>query len=155
MENWDEEISREEFALEAIAVFGRLSTLDEPLIIVFDQLEGLSDKSTILSNFGDAVKKILTVVPNSLVILNLFPDRWQQFQTVFDKAVIDRFPDQVHLPRPNANTLSDILQAKLQNTTLDLGEIFDAKEREDILSQKSIRAVLNRAADYYRCKSMI
>ena len=153
LKSWDEEISREEFALEAIAVFGRLSTLDEPLIIVFDQLEGLSDKPAILSNFGDAVKEILTVVPNSLVILNLFPDRWQQFQTVFDSAVIDRFPDQVHLPRPNANTLSDILQAKLQNTTLDLGEIFDAKEQEDILSQKSIRAVLNRAADYYRYKA--
>jgi DNA polymerase III epsilon subunit-like protein len=152
LENWDEEISREEFALEAIAVFGRLSTLDEPLIIVFDQLEGISDKPAILSSFGDAVKEILTVVPNSLVILNLFPDRWQQFQTVFDNAVIDRFPDQVHLPRPNPNTLSDILQAKLQNTTLDLAEIFDAKEREDILSQKSIRAVLNRAADYYRYK---
>jgi DNA polymerase III epsilon subunit-like protein len=153
LENWDEEISREEFALEAIAVFGRLSTLDEPLIIVFDQLEGLSDKPEILTNFGNAVKEILTVVPNSLVILNLFPDRWQQFQTVFDSAVIDRFPDQVHLPRPNASTLSDILQAKLQNTTLDFEEIFDAKEREDILSQKSIRAVLNRAADYYRYKA--
>ncbi|MEI6330540.1 MAG: hypothetical protein WCP16_14980 [Pseudanabaena sp. ELA645] len=152
LENWDEEISREEFALEAIAVFGRLSTLDEPLIIVFDQLEGLSDKPAILSSFGDAVKEILTVVPNSLVILNLFPDRWQQFQTVFDNAVIDRFPDQVHLPRPNHSTLSQILQAKLQNTTLELGEIFDSKEREDILSQKSIRAVLNRAADYYRHK---
>ncbi len=152
LENWDEEISREEFALEAIAVFGRLSTLDEPLIIVFDQLEGLNDKPAILSSFGDAVKEILTVVPNSLVILNLFPDRWQQFQTVFDNAVIDRFPDQVHLPRPNHSTLSDILQAKLQNTTLDLGEIFDSKEQEDILSQKSIRAVLNRAADYYRYK---
>jgi len=153
LENWDEEISREEFALEAIAVFGRLSTLDEPLIIVFDQLEGLSDKPEILTNFGNAVKEILTVVPNSLVILNLFPDRWQQFQTVFDSAVIDRFPDQVHLPRPNASTLSDILQAKLQNTTLDFEEIFNAKEREDILSQKSIRAVLNRAADYYRYKA--
>jgi DNA polymerase III epsilon subunit-like protein/GTPase SAR1 family protein len=152
LENWSEEISREEFALEAIAVFGKLSTLDEPLIIVFDQLEGLSNKPAILSNFGDAVKEILTVVPNSLVILNLFPDRWQQFQTVFDNAVIDRFPDQVHLPRPSQSTLREILQAKIQDTTLDLGEIFESKELENILSQKSIRAVLNRAADYYRYK---
>jgi len=152
LENWKEEISREEFALEAITVFGKLSTLDEPLIIVFDQLEGLWNKLEILSNFGDAIKEILTVVPNSLVILNLFPDRWQQFQTIFDDAVIGRFPNQVHLLHPSQTTLSDILQAKLQNTTLDLGKIFDAKEREDILSQKSIRAVLNRAADYYRHK---
>jgi DNA polymerase III epsilon subunit-like protein len=152
LENWSEEISREEFALEAITVFGKLSTLDEPLIIVFDQLEGLSNKPAILSNFGDAVKEILTVVPNSLVILNLFPDRWQQFQTVFDNAVIDRFPDQVYLPRPNQSTLSDILQAKLENTSLDFAEIFDSKEREDILSQKSIRATLNRAGAYYRYK---
>ena len=152
LENWEEGNSHEEFALQAIAMFGKLSTLDEPLIIVFDQLEGLSDKLPLLTNFGNAIKEILTVVPNSLVILNLFPDRWQQFQSFFDGAVIDRFPDQVELPRPNKNILREILKAKLQGTSLDLEQIFYADDLEDMLSQKSIRAVLNRAAAYYRHK---
>ena len=34
-------MSKEAFSLEAIAVLGKLSLLDEPIIIVFDQLEGL------------------------------------------------------------------------------------------------------------------
>ncbi len=70
--------------MEAIAVFGELSTLDEPLIMVFDQLEGLglAHNAAILESFGAAVKEILTHVPNSLVVLNLFPDRWEQFDIV-------------------------------------------------------------------------
>ncbi|MEQ8464402.1 hypothetical protein [Coleofasciculus sp. E1-EBD-02] len=30
LENWHDDISKEEFSLEAIATFGKLSTLDEP-----------------------------------------------------------------------------------------------------------------------------
>ena len=82
LENWQESMGKEEFSLEAIAVFSKLSMLDEPLLMVFDQLEslGLPHNNTLLLNFGEAVKEIFTHVPNSFIILNLFPDRWQQFQ---------------------------------------------------------------------------
>jgi DNA polymerase III epsilon subunit-like protein len=60
LENWQDDMGREEFSLEAIAAFGKLSTLDQPLLIIFDQLEGLSDKPTLLTSFGSAVKEILT-----------------------------------------------------------------------------------------------
>jgi hypothetical protein len=36
LDNWSEELSKEAFSLEAIAVFSKLSLLDEPLIIIFD-----------------------------------------------------------------------------------------------------------------------
>ena len=154
LENWHSEMGREEFSLEAIAAFGKLSTLDEPLIIIFDQLEGLSDKPTLLANFGSAVKEILTHVPNSLIILNLFPDRWGQFQQFFDAGVVDRVSQyEVHLTRPDNEKLRDILSLKAQSVGLDLNQLFERAELNDILSQKSIRAALNRAAAYYRYKA--
>lgn len=154
LENWHDDISKEEFSLEAIATFGKLSTLDEPLIIIFDQLEGLSDKPTLLKNFGSAVKEILTHIPNSLIILNLFPDRWEQFQQFFDGSVVDRVSQyKVHLNRPNSDKLCDILSLNAQSVDLDLNQLFERSELDDILSQNSIRAVLNRAAAYYRYKA--
>ncbi|MEQ8962805.1 MAG: 3'-5' exonuclease [Coleofasciculus sp. C2-GNP5-27] len=154
LENWHDDISKEDFSLEAIATFGTLSTLDEPLIIIFDQLEGLSDKPTLLKNFGSAVKEVLTHVPNSLIILNLFPDRWEQFQQFFDGSVVDRVSQyKVHLNRPNNHKLRDILSLKAQSVDLDLNQLFERSELDDILSQNSIRAVLNRAAAYYRYKA--
>ena len=78
--NWGEEISKEAFSLEAISVLGKLSVLDEPLIIIFDQLEGLGllHNQEILLNFGEAIKEIFTHVPNSLIILNF----WHVFQII-------------------------------------------------------------------------
>jgi hypothetical protein len=154
LENWHEEMGREEFSLEAIAAFGKLSTLDQPLLIIFDQLEGLSDKPTLLANFGSAVKEILTHVPNSLIILNLFPNRWEQFQQFFDGSVVDRISQyEVHLNRPDNDKLRDILSLKAKSVGLDLDELFAHTELDNIFSQNSIRAVLNRAAAYYRYKA--
>ena len=156
LENWSEDLSREEFALEAIGVFGRLSTLDEPLIIVFDQLESLGAEQNrdILNSFGSAVKEILTHVPNSLIILNLFPDRWQQFQGFFDGSVVDRVSQYtVKLNRPLEAKLKNILALKSQSIGLDIETLFTPLELGSILKQKSIRAVLNRAAEYYRSKA--
>ena len=156
LENWSEDLSREEFALEAMGVFGRLSTLDEPLIIIFDQLESLGAEQNrdILNSFGSAVKEILTHVPNSLIILNLFPDRWQQFQGFFDGSVVDRVSQYtIKLNRPLEAKLKNILALKSQSIGLDIKTLFTSLELGDILKQKSIRAVLNRAAEYYRSKA--
>ena len=149
-------MSREAFSLEAIAVLSKLSLLDEPLIIVFDQLEGLGrpQNRTILENFGDAVKEIFTHVPNSLLIFNLFPDRWLQMRDeIFDGSIIDRMSQYiVQLERPSDSKLKGILQTKLQGAEIHLDELFDPRELDDILAQPSIRGVINRAAVYYRHK---
>ncbi len=152
--NWHEEMSKEAFSLEAIAVLGKLSLLDEPLIIVFDQLEslGLEHNHSLLLSFGEAVKEIFTHVPNSLIILNLFPNRWQQCQQIFDGSVVDRMAQyQVELTKPSTAEIEQILKLKAQavGATLDL---FSSTELQHILSQKSIRTVLNTAANYYRYK---
>lgn len=150
--NWAEEFSLEAFSLEAISVLGKLSTLDEPLIIIFDQLEGLGlpHNKEILLNFGEAIKEIFTHVPNSLIILNMFPERWEQFKATFDNSITGRVSQsQIYLQRPQSSELLSILKVKLQTLNLTLEKIFLPEDLEDILEEKSIRAVLNRASDYY------
>ncbi|MEA5597566.1 3'-5' exonuclease [Rivularia sp. UHCC 0363] len=150
--NWQENLSLEQFSLEAISVLGKLSILDQPLIIIFDQLEGLGlpQNKEILHQFGETIKEIFTHVPNSLIILNMFPDRWEQFQHTFDNSIIGRVSQyQIQLQRPQENELLSILKVKLQTINIPLEKIFLAEDLEDILEQKSVRAVLNRAAEYY------
>lgn len=153
LEDWQEGLSKEEFSLEAIAVFSKLSLLDEPLLIVFDQLEslGLPHNETLLLNFGEAVKEMFTHVPNSLIILNLFPDRWQQFQQVFSAAVIDRISQtQIDLHPPTPEELQQILQLKAAVLPVEFTELFTPEDLTVILHQPSIRAMLNCAAHYFR-----
>jgi DNA polymerase III epsilon subunit-like protein len=156
LSNWHDEISKEDFSLDAIAVLGKLSLLHEPLIIVFDQLEmlGLDHNRAILLNFGESVKEIFTRVSHSLIILNLFPHRWQQLQQTFDGSIIDRISQhQVFLEPPTTEEIQAILQLKTQAVGLELPQLFTPQETAKILQdQVSIRAVLNRAADYFRYK---
>lgn len=153
--NWKDEISREEFALEALKVLGRLSVLDEPLIIVFDQLEGLwlRHNSSLLMGFGHVVKELITHVPNSLVILNLFPERWQEFQQIFDGSVVERITHEISLRHPSKDQLWDILRLRTQHIGLNLEDIFTNTELSDILTQSSIRSVLKRASQYFEYKT--
>lgn len=149
---WSADLDRNTFALEGMKVIGRLSLLDQPLIIVFDQLEALGreENRDILLNFGDALKELFTRIPNSLFILNLFPDRWQHFQTQFDRAIVDRLSQTVlSLDPPPAPQLQTLLQTRLPSG-IHLQALFTADDLSDILGQPSIRAILNRASAYYR-----
>jgi len=153
--SWEDELSREEASLEALKVLGCLSLLDEPLLIVFDQLEGLGLKQneSLLHSFGAAIKEIFTHVPNSLIILNLFPDRWQQFKAAFDGSIIDRVSQsQMFLNRPSNQELKQLLNLKIKLLDVTIDDLFEPDEITAILNHLSIRTVLNVAADYYRYK---
>jgi hypothetical protein len=155
LKHWQEDISKEEFSQQAISVFGRLSVMDKPLIIIFDQLEALGEayNEKLLRRFGEAVKEIFTHVPNSLIVLNLFPQRWEHFQTVFDGAVIDRVSqEQIWLNFPDKDKLKEILVLNAQQQGIKLDELFTPADLEDILNQNSIRNVLVRASDTYKYK---
>ena len=155
LSNWNESMSKEAFSLEAISVLSKFSLLDEPFIIVFDQLEGLGLKHNerLLFSFGEAIKEVFTHVPNSLIILNLFPDRWQQFQAVFDDSIIDRISqNKIVLEKPSQTELKQILVKKAEAVGIEIETLFTSEELNDILSKSSIRGVLNRAYDYYRIR---
>uniref|UniRef100_UPI0040563CFB 3'-5' exonuclease n=1 Tax=Candidatus Electrothrix sp. TaxID=2170559 RepID=UPI0040563CFB len=153
LDNWADDLTREDFSLQAMMVFGRLSVEDEPLIIVFDQLEGLKYNETLLVRFGEAVKELFTHVPNCLMLFNLFPDRWRYFRQIFDAAVTERMGQyQIPLELPDKEVLAKMLDLKLAQVDLDCEALFESDELENVLSHRSIRAVLNCAADYYRYK---
>jgi len=153
LENWAEEISQEEFSLEAISVFSKLSIVDEPLIIIFDQLEGLKDHEQLLLKFGEAVKEIFTHAPNCLIIINLFPDRWQHFKSFFNDAIVDRVSQyEVVLNKPTDEQLKLILALKAQENDIELKSLFTQEELKVILNHNSIRGVLNWASHYYKYK---
>ncbi|MGF1491726.1 MAG: exonuclease [Microcoleaceae cyanobacterium] len=152
LESWGD-TNQEEISLSALEVLSKLSLLDEPLIVIFDQLEGLglSHNERLLRSFGEAVKEIFTHVPNSLIILNLFPDRWEQFQQIFDGSIVDRVSQsQIFLNKPADQDLIRLLDLKLQPFNVSVEELFEDSEIQKILQQNSIRSILNTAADYYR-----
>lgn len=153
LSNWSEDIDKEEFSLEAISTFGKLSIVDEPLIIVFDQLEALKYNEELLINFGEALKEIFTHTPNSLIITNIFPDRLEYFKSYFDSSIIDRLSQfKVTLQTPSKDELRKILDLKAKDSNLELNSILNKDEIKKILSQKTIRKMLNLASDYFRYK---
>ncbi|TGH19202.1 MAG: hypothetical protein ERJ68_08520 [Aphanocapsa feldmannii 277cI] len=145
---WSEEQRREEFSLQALQVIGRLCCLDKPLILVFDQLEGLWDEGNhpVLLKFWEAIKELFTHVPYALILNIFFPDRWQQFQHDFDGSIIDRVAQQViQLESPRPDQIEKILNLRLKPLEATALELFSSAELESITRQASIRKCLNRA----------
>ena len=145
--------NQEELALNAIQVLAQLSLMDEPLILVFDQLESLGESyahETLLS-FGSGLREIFTQIPNSLVILNLFHDRWQHFKNHFDNSIIERIgQSEIILETPNQQILKEIILQRANKVNIDISKVFQPEDWQKILIQSTIRSALNWAANYYR-----
>ena|GEM_PF-1155740 len=87
---------REEQALRAIRTIGILSTYYQPLILAFDQLEGLRDKKRLSEQWGDTVREIFTMTPNLLGVTCIFPSLWESwFSKALDRSVTERVAQQV------------------------------------------------------------
>jgi len=151
LEPWSE-IDIEEFALKAIVLFGQLSLFDEPLIISFDQLEAMSSDKPLLLEFGQKIKELITHTPNALIILNLFPNRWSEFEALFDGSIIDLLgKNKIRLQRPSNALLKELLHNRAMAFEINLDDVFEDKLIfNDILNHSSIRRVLNRASDYFK-----
>ncbi|QDV36373.1 AAA family ATPase [Tautonia plasticadhaerens] len=86
---------REEQALRAIQTIGILSTYYQPLILAFDQLEGLRDQQRLSQRWGDTVREIFTMTPNLLVVTCIFPSLWESwFSHALDSSVTERIAQQ-------------------------------------------------------------
>jgi len=152
LEPFDDRVNLEDFSLNAISIFGKISIFDEPLIISFDQLEAMSSDKKLLIAFVENLKELITNTPNSLIILNLFPNRWREFEAIFDGSIIDLLgKNRVVLERPTSDKLKIMLKDRASKHGIDLDSIFiDNLKYRDILSNNSIRSVLNRASDYFK-----
>ena len=86
---------REEQALRAIRTIGILSTYYQPLVLAFDQLEGLRDQERLTQRWGDTVREIFTMTPNFLVVTCIFPSLWESwFNEELDRSVAERIAQQ-------------------------------------------------------------
>lgn len=152
LERHDESFNKEVFALAAISLFGKLSIFDEPLIISFDQLEAMSGDDELIEQFVQNLKELITQTPNSLVILNLFPNRWREYEAMFDGSIIDLIgKTRVYLERPSSPEMKEMLLQRAKACGVDLDSLFPSVQvYRDILQYNSIRKVLNRAYDYYQ-----
>jgi len=147
-----EDFNKEVFALTAISLFGKLSVFDEPLIISFDQLEAMSGDDELIEQFVQNLKELITKTPNSLVLLNLFPNRWVEYESMFDGSIVDLIgKTRVILERPSSGDMRKMLIRKARDYGVDLDYIFTSHGiYKDILKYDSIRKVLNKACDYYQ-----
>ena len=150
LENWNK-ISREEFSLEAISLFGKLSIFDEPMILCFDQLEALINNDILLRQFGESLKEIISHTPNSLIILNLFPEKWEYFLDFFDTSITDRLGNEViSLPKISKQEIKKLIKAKAKFYDINLDYIFTQKEYEVVTKYPSIRTNINYANHYFK-----
>jgi hypothetical protein len=86
---------REEQALRAIRTIGILSSYYQPLILAFDQLEGLRDQGRLTQRWGDIVREIFTMTPNFLIVTCIFPSLWESwFNEELDRSVAERIAQQ-------------------------------------------------------------
>ncbi len=146
---WNGELEREEFSLQALRVLGLLSSLDAPLILVFDQLEGLWQENNrpVLVRFGEVVRELFTHMPHTLILLTLFPDRWQQFQRDFDGSITGRVGQHViPLEAPRPDQIEEILDMRLESLGVKAVELFSEDDLEQIVRMPSLRSGLNRAS---------
>jgi len=70
---------REEMALRAIQTLGVLSTHYQPLILAFDQLEGLRHEERLTRRWGDVLREVFTMSPNFLIVTCIFPSLWKEW----------------------------------------------------------------------------
>jgi len=149
---WNDHQMREEFSLQALRVIGHLSCLDKPLIMVFDQLEGLwiEGNRNILLRFGEVIKELFTHVPYALILVTLFPNRWSQFKNDFDESITDRIAqDVIALDQPRADQLEEILNLRLKPLGATIRELLSDDELRTIINQNSIRSSINNASVFF------
>jgi len=95
---------REDQAFEAIKTLGMLSTYYQPLILAYDQLEGLRSRKTLTQRWSAAVREIINFAPNYLVITCVFPDLWQKWcgEIWIETSAVDRIAPRTVMLEPFA-----------------------------------------------------
>ena len=68
---------RENQAFAAIKTLGMLSTYYQPLILAYNQLEGMRTRENLTRRWSEAARDIITFAPNYLVLTCVFPSIWE------------------------------------------------------------------------------
>ncbi len=107
--------AREEWALEGIRVISKLATHDKPLVLAFDQVEGLRNKLELTRAWGDTIREIMDQGSNIVVVSCVFPSLWGEWFT---------------MPRDGYAPLEDSVQHRMAATTVELKPFSTAQALE-------------------------
>lgn len=117
---------REEQALRAIRTLGVLTGYYQPLILAFDELEGLHRDEILTRRWADVVQQIFTTTPNLLVVTCLLPDVWETWSTETlagsGRGTVERFAaQQVELKPLQPEQALNLLRAHLRSMSVTHG----------------------------------
>jgi hypothetical protein len=145
---------REHQAIIAIRTIGDLSRYyHKPLILAFDQLEGLRGERRLTQRWADVVQQVFTVAPNLLVVTCVFPSLWETwFSQELHQAVKDRIAqDQITLDRFGPEHAEGLLRVHLADSVAkhrlpDPLYPFEAEDIRELCAQASSpRSFLQKA----------
>ena len=104
-------------------------------------------KTALLQRFGEVIRELFTHMPYTLVLVTLFPDRWQRFRSEFDGSVTDRIGQHViYLEAPRDDEIEEILDLRLEPLGVKAVELFSSDDLDQMVRMPSLRSCLNRAA---------
>lgn len=145
------DIDQEHFASEAIKVISRLSVLDEPVVIIFDQLEGLDKNHGLLFMFFDSVKELITNSINTLFIFNVFEEKLNKWEKIISPSAFERIcQNRIHLTPPDLKSKVEILKIRAKKAGVPLDIFFTDEEVEIIAKNPTIRTMLINASNLFR-----
>jgi hypothetical protein len=140
------DIDQESFAIEAMTVISRLSVYDQPLIFIFDQLEGLEKDKALLYSFLQGIKELLTSVLNSVFLFNIFESTLNKWIDSNDKSITERLSQNIiNLFPPGFEEKKEILKIRSKNAGVPLDIFFTDKEIEKLADKRTVRSMLINA----------
>ncbi|MCB9481107.1 MAG: hypothetical protein H6681_04365 [Desulfobacteraceae bacterium] len=145
------DIDNEYFASEAMTVISRLSIHDEPVIVIFDQLEGLDFNHGLLFLFFDSVKELITKSINTLFIFNIFEDKLAKWKNIISPSAFERISQlSLNLNTPDLTSKIEILKIRSKEAGVPLDIFFTDDEVEIIAKNQTIRTMLINASNLFR-----
>lgn len=159
---------REEKAENAIHTLSLMAELyPDPLILCFDQLEGLKGRRNIIKRFTDIIREIFTRCNNFLIITAIFPSLWEDFNNspYVDQSYLDRAGQtEINLEPLNEKHAFKIIESRLRQSGLskmpqnaifpfEIADIPVLLQKKDVGSEGKvypIRQFIARCRDAWR-----
>lgn len=157
---------REDWALSGCRVVSELASYGAPLVLAFDQVEGMRDRLELTRAWGDALRELMDQGRNTLVICCVFPSLWKEWFTKpnasgfapLDDSVIQRLAARrLELDGLSLSVALDLAKHRLASLGIKnerqplypFPEGFIDKEVWPETKHRGVRAFLQKCAEHF------